>query len=265
MEWALGQRELREELAAMPPRDQVLHVDLAGRDPDEGMTRIPYEKGALFLLALEQAFGRETFDPFLKGYFDQFAFQSITTADFLAYLKANLFVKNEAAAKSIDLDAWIEKPGLPEGAPTPTSDRFDKVAAVAAEWSKGRLEADKIATVDWSTYEWLHFLQSLPAGLTAARMAELDRAYGLTERGNAEVANQWLVLAVRNGYRPADDRVESFLTSIGRRKFLMPLYGELLKTPAGAEKAKAIFKKARPFYHPISADSVAKLLEGPAR
>lgn len=262
MERALGMRELRDELSELPPRDQVLHVDLTGRDPDDGMTRIPYEKGALFLTALEQAFGRERFDAFLHGYFDHFAFRSITTADFVAYLKEHLFARDEAAARKIDLDAWIERPGLPEPHPEPDVQSFARVDAAVRDWSDGKRPATRLDAGDWTTQEWLRFLQSLPPTLGPGRMAELDGVYHLTGRGNSEIACVWLVMAVRNRYEPADARLAEFLTTIGRRKFLMPLYTELLKTPEGAAKARALFNRARAFYHPISAASVEKLLAG---
>ena len=101
----------------------------------------------------------------------------------------------------------------------------------------------------------------MPEKIATDRLAELDSAFGLTRRENAEIAALWLLLAVRNGYRPADVRLESFLTSIGRRKFLMPIYRELMKTPDGLAKARAIFAKARPFYHPITVESVDRLLK----
>jgi hypothetical protein len=100
----------------------------------------------------------------------------------------------------------------------------------------------------------------LPESIPPDRMAELDDAFGLTRRGNAEIAALWLQIAVRNRYRPAEPRLEAFLTSIGRRKFLMPLYRELIKTPEGKARAQAIYAKARPFYHPIAVESVDKLL-----
>lgn len=260
MERLLGRREMNEELSEFAPRDQVLHVDLAGRDPDEGMTRIPYEKGALFLETLESTYGRERFDTFLKGYFNHFAFKSITTADFVAYLKKNLIDVEPGAKEDVDLDAWIEKAGLPSRYPPVSSNRFLKVEDVAKAWTQPDAKIDAEAAKDWTTHEWVHFLQSLPKRLSVERMSALDSALGLTNRGNAEVAEQWLVIAIRNAYAPADARLENFLTTIGRRKFLMPLYGELNKTPAGATRAREIFAKARPFYHPISSDSVAKLL-----
>src|SRR5262249_14285620 len=69
MEAVLGRRSLEREIADLKLSDQVLHIDLKGRDPDDGLTDIPYEKGALFLKHLEAAFGRTKFDAFLKSYF----------------------------------------------------------------------------------------------------------------------------------------------------------------------------------------------------
>jgi aminopeptidase N len=262
MERVLGWGELRREMATLPPRDQVLHIDLAGRDPDEGMNQVPYEKGALFLSTVERAVGRDRFDAYLRGYFDRFAFKSITTADFVADLRARLLDGAGPAAKSLDLHAWLDEPGLPKDAPEPKSDRFARVEAAARDWAAGKTAATALPTADWSTQEWVHFLRSLPDRLPAERMAELDRAFGLTDRGNSEVAHQWLILAVRNHYTSADARLESFLTTIGRRKFLVPLYSELVKTPGGRDRARAIYARARPFYHPIARESVDKLLGG---
>ena len=261
IEAVLGIQELRDDLARLPSSDQMLHINLAGRDPDDGMTQVPYEKGALFLSELERAFGRDRFDAFLLDYFDRHAFESITTADFLGDLKAKLFPIDPAAASKIDLDEWVEAPGLKAGFVEPTSRRLDAVDKDAADWSSGKAAAGQLSTAKWSTQEWLRFLRGLPATIPVAKMAELDNALGLTGRENAEIAAQWLMMAVRSGYHAADERLESFLTSIGRRKFLIPIYRELIKTPEGLEKARAIYAKARPFYHPIAVDSVDELLK----
>ncbi|HEX8203523.1 MAG TPA: M1 family metallopeptidase, partial [Isosphaeraceae bacterium] len=255
MEAVLGLQELRAELPTHPPAEQVLHIDLAGRDPDEGMTQVPYEKGALLLTTLERAAGRPRFDAFLRGYFDRFAFRSLTTADFARDVQQHL----PGAIAAAELDAWLHAPGLPPIA-EPTSARFAAVDRQSRRWRAGEVAPGGLATADWSTHEWLHFLRGLPEDLPAARLAELDAAFHLTDRPNAEIAQQWLLLALRAGYAPADARLETFLTTIGRRKYLVPLYTELIKTPAGRDRARAIFAKARPFYHPIAADSVEKLL-----
>ncbi len=258
MEAVLGKKDLREEIAKFDEKDEILHVNLKDRDPDEGMTRVPYEKGALFLTALENIVGREKFDAFLKGYFDHFAFKSITTADFEAYLRKELFPKD--GKEPIDLHAWIHQPGLPDDAPEPKSQRFGQLDALAAKFVGGEIAARDLGAKEWSTLEWLHFLRALPPKIGAEKLSELDNACDLTGRGNSEIAEQWLLLAIRNTYKPADSRLDEFLTTIGRRKFLMPLYGELAQTPEGKARALEIYKRARPTYHPISRDAVDKLL-----
>jgi hypothetical protein len=55
---------------------------------------------------------------------------------------------------------------------------------------------------------------------------------------------------------------------VGRRKFIKPLYEELVKTPEGRRRAAAIYARARPRYHPIAAaaiDDVFKKAGAPVR
>ena len=261
MEAVLGRQGLEKEMAGMEARDQILHVDLAGRDPDEGFTGVPYEKGALFLRQIEETFGRDRFDAFLKGYFDHFAFQSITTADFEAYLKANLQDSAPVLAARVPVTEWITKPGLPASAPRPQSDAFAKVETQANAWLKSETPASKLQTRQWTTQEWLHFLNFLPKELSRDQMQQLDQAFGLTKIGNAEIAHVWLLTSIRNKYDPADARLEEYLTSIGRQKLIRPLYEELVKTPEGKQRAIMIFEKARPGYHPIAAAAVEKIIK----
>jgi leukotriene A-4 hydrolase/aminopeptidase len=261
MEAALGLQSLKKEMDGLPDADEILHVDLNGRDPDDGFTLVPYEKGALFLRLLEETFGRERFDQFLKGYFERFAFQSITTDDFIAHLKKNLLDPNPELAAKIPLEEWIYKPGLPASAPKPQSDAFAKVEAQAKEWLDGKTPAAKLQTKQWSTQEWLHFLRFLPQQLTANQLKELDQAYGLTKIGNAEIAHQWLLISIRNNYETAYPRLEEYLTSIGRQKLIKPLYEELMQTPEGSKRALKIYAKARPGYHPIAQTAVDKIVK----
>lgn len=261
MEAALGLRDLRDELERVEDRDEILHVDLKGRDPDEGFTDVPYEKGALFLRHLEETFGRQRFDRFLRGYFDHFAFQSITTEQFVDYLKRHLLDQNPALAAKVPLEEWITKPGIPASAPQPTSSAFATVASHAERWLKGEIPATAIPSSEWTTQEWLHFLKSLPEQLDRSKMEELDRAFHLTQSGNSEIAFQWLMMAIHNRYEAANPRLEEFLLTIGRRKFIKPLYEELAKTPEGKTRAIEIYQRARPSYHPIAVTSIDEVLK----
>jgi hypothetical protein len=230
MEAVLGRGELSKEFARLAESDRVLHIDLAGRDPDDGCTLVPYEKGALLLRTIEEAVGRDQFDAFLRAYFDRFAFQSITTAQFEEYLREKL-------PTSLPLDEWIYRPGVPKGAFEPHSDAFDHL-----DWPRA----------EWSTQEWLHFLRSQET----PDMARLDREFQVSDSGNSEILHQWLMMSVQHGYEPGLDRVERFLCSVGRRKFLKPLYTELMKTPEGTAAARRIYAKARAGYHPIAQHTI---------
>lgn len=258
MEAKLGRASLIEELAATAERDQILHVNLDGRDPDEGFTGIPYEKGALFLRWIEESVGREKFDAFLREYFDKHAFQSITTETFFNYLNEKLVDRSDGGKHltAENIRHWIEEKGLPADAPQPQSDAFDRVEKEAKNYLQGSRDTVKEAAKSWTTQEWLHFLQSMPADLGAARMTQLDRDFNFTARGNSEIAFQWLLMSIRQNYKPADARLEEFLTTVGRRKFVKPLFEELVKTPGGTARAKAIYAKARRGYHPITQASI---------
>jgi hypothetical protein len=238
----------------------VLHIDLKGRPPIDGLTDVPYEKGALFLKHLEAVYGRERFDAFLKGYFDHFAFKSITTAEFAKYLEEHLLRGDPEKAKRAKVAEWLNQPGLPGDAPNPTAAALERVARLAKDFAAGKAKAADLSGKAWTTQEWLHFLDALPADLGRDRMKELDAAFNLTDAGNSEVVFQWLLLAVRHEYDPAYPRLERFLTEQGRRKFLKPLYEELVRTPAGRERAAAIYRKARPTYHPVSVETVDAIL-----
>ena len=260
MEATLGRRTLEEEITAFDDRDEILHVDLKGRDPDEGFTQVPYEKGALFLRYLEETVGRAKFDKFVRGYFDRYAFQSITTETFVDYLNKNLLAQNpKVSATNVEL--WIERAGLPINAPQPKSDAFDKVETQVNAWLKNDRTASGIQTGGWTTQEWLHFLTKIPANVGAERLAELDKAFDLTAKGNSEIQFQWLLMSIRNNYARAYPRLEEFLTSIGRRKFVKPLFEELAKTPEGTKRAGEIYAKARAGYHPITQSSVDTVLK----
>ena len=263
MEAVLGYQVLKDELERLDDTDTILHVDLTGRDPDDGMTQVPYEKGALFLRSLEEAVGRDRFDQFLRAYFDRFAFQSITTDDFLSQLQTHLLDDPDGPA-SVDhqvVSQWIDEPGLPATAPQPQSDALTLVEQAARDWLQGQTLAEELPTSLWSTHEWLHFLTNLPVQLTQSQLEDLDGAFSLTDTRNAEIAHAWLLIAIRNEYAAADARLRTYLTEIGRRKLIRPLYEAMATSPSGRERALAIYREARPGYHPISTDTLDELLE----
>ena len=248
------EREL-EELGA-ESADTHLHLDLSGRDPDEGMTAIAYDKGYFFLRMIEEAVGRSRWDGFLAAYFDEFAFQSVDGETFVAYLDRELL----AQVPGVDLESllvreWIEGPGLPANMPLVESQALAAVEQQVDRWVGGAAAADLDAGA-WDTQRTLHFLHSLPDGLSPEQMSDLDAAFGFTGSGNSEILAAWLRLAVRFGYEPAFDSLADFLTRQGRRKFLEPLYKELVASEPGRRRAQAIYDRARGGYHPVATQTL---------
>ncbi len=265
----LALQDLKATIADLEAKGQQadthLKLDLAGRDPDDGMTDIAYNKGYFFLRLLEERFGRGVFDAFLKQYFAENAFQSMTTEGFLAYLSEHLF---KAQGVPVDEDLyqrWVYGPGLPDDCPQPVSDRFARVDSVLQDWQRGTpvtrlISQEDLFTKKWSTHEWLHFLRHLPDDMTIEQMKELDDYLQFTYSGNAEILAAWFVHVIRPQYKPGYQNLENFLITVGRRKFLVPLYTELAKTPQGLAMARSIYAKARPNYHYVSVNTIDELL-----
>jgi aminopeptidase N len=260
MEEALDLAIVRDEIARHPDADEVLAIDLRGRDPDDAFTQIPYIKGALFLSWLRSRFGEDEINKFLQGYFDRFAFQSVSTELFREYLEANLLPRKPDAVKRAEIDEWIYQPGLPANAVLPHSDAFEKVDALRRDFLANKVAAADLPGRDWTTHEWVTFIDGLPKPVPAEKLAALDRAFGLTNVGNSEIAFSWLRVAIANDYAAAYPRLEQYLTTIGRRKLIRPLYEDLMKTPAGAERARAIYARARANYHPIATSSLDPII-----
>ena len=65
------------------------------------------------------------------------------------------------------------------------------------------------------------------------------------------------------GDSKALDGVDQFLLSVGRRKFLKPLYEELAKTKEGKARARAVYLQARPRYHSVAVRTIDQILGWP--
>jgi len=260
-EFIIAANELRTEMQdEIKPEDQRLVPELKGRDPDDGLSDIPYTKGSWFLQTLEAKFGRATFDAFLRGYFEHFAFRSISTDQFLDYLKANLLDKHPGKIGMDQINAWLHQPGIPADAALPVSARFVEEDKARAEFVDDRLDARALHADKWTTQEWQYFLDRLPAKLPAARMQALDDAYHLTGSHNAEIAFRWYRLAIGSHYQPAYFAMRAHMLRIGRRILVVPLYEQLARTAEGRAFAEKVYAEAKPGYHPMTRAAVEKVL-----
>ncbi len=261
MEFVNSRNGLKAELVDVPVEQQVLMLPMrSGSDPEDALGSVAYDKGAWFLQFLEQRFGRELFDPFLRSWFDSHAFQSADSQQFVAFLKSELMAKKPGAVTDAEIAEWMTKPGIPSFAPQTVSPRFAAVDAAREDWLKRRVAARELDVGKWTTQEWVYFLEGMPKTLPAERLVELDQAFRFTGTGNGEIAQRWYPLSVRSEYFEARPAISLFLRKIGRRKLIMPTYEALAATPDGLAFATQVFAMARPGYHPITTASVEAVL-----
>jgi leukotriene-A4 hydrolase len=243
-------------LRMQKPEEQALPLDLRGKDPGALPREAANPKAGLFFEFLDAKFGRARFDEFMRGYFDHFAFRSITTEQFLAYLKENLLDRSPNIVSSQQVAAWVTGSAVPADAELPASDAYAPVDTARTAWLSGKLPAKKLEAKDWVTQQWLYFLIGMPPVLRKDQLADLDQAFAFTRSANAEVAASWLMLVIRNTYQPGYPRLEQFLETNGRQTLIVPLYLELVKTPAGTVLAKRVYALAKPAYFPRTAAAI---------
>ncbi len=245
---ALGRKELDQAIARFADRPSLtkLRTHLAGIDPDDAFSQVPYEKGYFFLRALEDAIGRDAFERWLQSYIATFRFGAIVTDDFTNHFEA----AHPGVLAKVGSARWIDGEGMPADAPVP---RSQKLAAVHAA---GVALPDPVLAKTWSPVEWQLYLEAGARPVETCR--QLDATYQLTKSTNYEVLVSWLALALRCGYLDVIPRVEEVLASVGRMKYLRPLYTALRDVDRA--RAETVFAANRQSYHPIGRSMVATLL-----
>jgi len=263
LEEVAGLQSLREEMAELKPADQLLAVDLRGRDPIQGYTAVPYEKGRLFFNWLDAKFGREHFDGFLRAYFDHFAFKSVSTGQFLQYLRENLLERFPGIVTVAEVDQWVNGPGIPAYAVLPVTTLLQPVDQARDAFTSGNLPAKQFGT-DWLGEQWIYFFDKLKAPLSSAQLAALDQAHGFSAGTDGELQSSWFHQVIASDYRAAYPQLEHFLTMVGRTKLIKPLYVQLMQTDSGATLARKIYTKARPAYHPETVAVIDSIVDLPS-
>jgi aminopeptidase N len=258
IEWQELQATTSEMINNGQAHDTHLKLDLDDRNPDDGMTDIAYVKGAFFLKTLEAAAGRENFDTFLKGYFDTYKFQTLTTEDFITYLDKNLLNKFNIEFNTAE---WIYEEGVPENHISISSPRFEAIQLHAKQLKEnGTPIPNDLKRENHITQEWLAFIRNFEGQLDPEKMRAIDEQLNLKGSGNAEIMSEWFVLGIHSGYLDIREDMEAFLKKVGRRKFLAPIYSALVKMEDNKSWALDVYKEARNNYHAVSWGTIDEIL-----
>ncbi|KAJ3211256.1 Leukotriene A-4 hydrolase [Dinochytrium kinnereticum] len=233
---------------------------LHGIDPDEVTSSIPYEKGFHLLFYLETILGgAAVFD-----HVETFSHKSITSEDF----KSNLYVffhDKKEILDSVDWDAWFNGVGKP-----PVENVFDTTLANACQsladrWDKARdsPQSAGFTNADISGFEsnqvlvFLEAVQNKPA-MPVSALDYMDSVYELGKSGNCEIRCRWYLVNLKADREAVFAGTVDLITSMGRMKYVRPLYRALAKAKNGLMLARETFTKHKSFYHPICAALVQK-------
>ena len=260
MERVQEAEELKRDLAEVPTEQLPLAAFAPPANPDNISSVIVYNKGSLFLYNLEQAFGRDVFDPVLRDWFNSHAFSSLTTEDFLTFLDEHLLKGREHIFSRVKAREWVYGSSLPADAVYPTSDVFNQVDALRTDWLAGRISAEQLPVADWNVLHWAYFLDQMPDTVTLEQLQALDAAHQLTDSSNGFLLKSWLPLAIAHGDPQVDAAAERHLIAVGRRYLIGDVYKALASTPEGLARAKAIYAKARGGYHPYTQGAIERVL-----
>ena len=279
LEFQEMQEEMKEILAGKHPEDSQLHLNLKGRNPDDGMTTIAYIKGAFFLKTLESKVGREKFDRFLKHYFNVFQFKTVSTAAFITEMENNLLLSKKL---SFDYDEWIFSNGLPKNSVIINSSRLKRMESLAKRFSAGENVFEPVVSYQWQkiknskkkkrikivskikrddfiVQEWQTFIRGLSDDISIEKLKYLDATFNFSTWGNSEVMAEWFVLNIHRENRVIRPAIEKFISKVGRRKYLLPIYKALVSNPEDKLWAKKVFDNSKAYYHAVSRNSIAKL------
>lgn len=256
----IGRQDLEEEIEGFKdtPDDTKLKLNLKGRNPDDGMNSIAYDKGYLFLRTLEETVSREKFDTFLKYYFQKHAFSTINTEKFIAFLNENLLEKHNI---TFNTNEWIYTAGIPDNQAIISSNKFETAEKTIRQFVKTNT-VDKALTKDWTTQEWVHFVRNFPNDIKTDHLAMIDDAFNLTNSNNSYIAMVWYEQAINHDYHgnDVDAKIEDFLIKVGRRWYVSTIY-KAFKRNDKTDVALTIYSKARSNYHSVTVNTIDDLLD----
>jgi aminopeptidase N len=252
-----GRIHLRDALEyyGMDSKYTCLKTSLVGEDPEEVGSYIAYYKGSDFLLSLENVIGRVTFDGFIKRYIQKFQFSSLSTEEFLHYLRQELpGIDNE-----VDIERWVYDVGFPEDAPVYHSKLYDQIHEALEAYKSGVLP-EKSDVADWIGDQIFQFLRLIEAPISLSDCRHLEEIFGLVKHGDVAIRWAYYMIAIPSG----DDRIrvdlDSFVKNVGRAILIELLFRQMVINDWTKEFARTLFDQSRDRHHPITVKAVESIL-----
>jgi len=102
-------------------------------------------------------------------------------------------------------------------------------------------------------------LLALEDQVTIAILERIDADLGVTADVDPEVRQRWYALGLSKMYDPVYDPAHDWISSMGRSKYLNPIY-ESLQDSGQHDLGVQWFDENKDFYHPVAATTVEEIL-----
>ena len=174
----------------------------------------------------------------------------MTSARFLADLRANLIRGDAALERRLMLDHWVYQPGLPDNAARPDPAAFAAVDAAVARLQRRRRGRARCPMRGWNWAERVRFLKALPRAAAARRGSPSSTAPSASRRAamprccSPGCGSRSPTATSRRCRRPSASS-----PTMGRRKFVLPLFETLI----GAGRLGPADRRARSMPAPAPA------------
>ncbi|KAJ2986260.1 hypothetical protein NUW58_g5113 [Xylaria curta] len=227
----------------------INHKDV---DPEDAFSTVPYEKGFHFLYYLDGLVGREHFDKFIPHYFKTWARKSLDSFEFKqTFLDFFENYGNDEIKQKVAQIPWEERfysPGLPPK-PEFNTAYVDNCLALAEKWKRVDYEPSLEDVESFTANQILVFLQAVQAfepSLQAERSHLLGTTYKISASKNVELKSAYYLIALKAGDRSELSGVVDLLSSVGRMKYVRPLYRQL--NELDRDLALKTFEENKDFY-----------------
>jgi aminopeptidase N len=240
--------------------DSRLTADYTGKDPSLAFNGIPYGKGPWFLRELERKLGRSYMDGMLQRYVAKFAWKSITSNQFKAFIFDDLRsygTGTDARDNAAFINEWMHGEGIPAFAKRVDNPAARALAEMAQKLADGELLAEEINIEHWSSLHWSSFISSLNGIYRSKRaqndyivtMVGLDSAFSLAGSTDPSVIGFYWGSQFRFNPRPPQllKEFSHFILTSSQANggHLQSFFSLLLKNKEETALARKLFKMRR--------------------
>jgi len=249
------------------PECTKLFPNLYHAGPDDIMSDVAYEKGFLFLKHLESLTGADNFYDFLRAYLATLSYRSVDAWEMKEIFEhyVNNYLKHNATeilAKA-NFQQWFFDPGMPKGIDLNYTNEDIKNAVNLAFYYVDHKEGPSNKQIyndfslDLRVIVMRKFIER-DAKLTQEALRAFDKDFDVTHKErNPEVLVLWFRTMVAHKCTEVNDRAKEFLGSIGRQKYIVPIYTAYAKTDKAL--GMKIYQEFKSRYHPIAQRRIEKL------